>query len=170
METRSERTAKWLCYAGVTLLACAVQGLLLQHIRLWGVMPFLPPALCALAAAFEPGVQGSAFALAFGFVCDLAIGGAFPCFYTVAFLLTAVVAALISTKVLNAGFFSAFAVSASAYVLCGLLRALLLLGRGAASAGDLLLYGGEELLLSLPFAILLYPVFFRLHRRFHIYD
>ena len=88
--TRRLLTLKWLFYSLWTLLFLLVQQLVLPHLRIWGVHPFLLPALAAIAASFEGKREGPVFAIILGLVCDALFTGAFPGFYTAALLLSAV--------------------------------------------------------------------------------
>ena len=45
---RSEFYIKWLLYGAATFLMLLLQGFLLQYLRIFGVMPFLYPALAAV--------------------------------------------------------------------------------------------------------------------------
>ena len=58
-----------------------------------------------------------AIALAFGVLCDLALTAPLPCLYTIAFPLTALLAALIARSVLQPGILCSLAVSTAAFVL-----------------------------------------------------
>ena len=42
---------RWLFYGLAAALCLIVQSLLLNRLRLWGIHPFLPPVLVAVAAA-----------------------------------------------------------------------------------------------------------------------
>ena len=91
--TRRLITIKWLFYSLWTLLFLLVQQLVLPYIRIWGVHPFLLPALAAVAASFEGRWDGPIYGLVLGLICDLLFPGAFPCFYAITLLLSAVAAA-----------------------------------------------------------------------------
>ena len=91
--TRRLITIKWLFYSLWTLLFLLVQQLVLPYIRIWGVHPFLLPALAAVAASFEGRWEGPIYGLVLGLICDLLFPGAFPCFYAITLLLSAVVSA-----------------------------------------------------------------------------
>ena len=96
MVARSELILRWSVYGGAGLLVCLVQGLILQRLDLWGVMPFLYPALAAMVAVWEGAVpRGAVYALCLGALCDLALPGSVPCFYTVALPLAAMLAAVV---------------------------------------------------------------------------
>ena len=61
--TRRMLTIKWVFYSLWTLLFLLVQQLVLPHIRVWGVHPFLLPVLSAVAASFEGKREGPIFGL-----------------------------------------------------------------------------------------------------------
>lgn len=168
METRSDLIIKWSVYSVLSLLVLLIQGFL-PEIRLFGVTLFLPPVLVALLASLEPNLQGAVFALCFGLVCDFALLGPIPCFYLVSFLLIALLSALISTRILNAELILSLSVAPAGILLSALLRYLLMLAQGTGSFADALLYGGKELLLTMPFVVPLHFLFIFFHRRFHFY-
>ena len=117
---------KWLCYAGATLLLVLVQSLVLNRICVWGVHPFLPPLIAAITAMLEgPGV-GTAFAGVFGLLCDLTMPGIIPCFYTLAFLAAALLAAVIAKRFLSQGFLCAVLCAGLSLLVTDLLHTLLL--------------------------------------------
>ena len=67
MVARSELILRWSVYGAAGLLVCLVQGLILQRLDLWGVMPFLYPALAAMVAVWEGAVPcGAVYALCLG--------------------------------------------------------------------------------------------------------
>ena len=169
MKTRSELIFKWSVYGALSLLLLLLQKFLLPDLRLFGVALFLPPMIAAMLSAFEPGAEGMFFALAFGVLTDLALIGPVPCFYTLCFLLSAILSALISERLLSGQLLCSAAVSAAAYLVGALLRWVLLAAKGA-SITDVLLYGGRELLLALPFVVPLHFLFAFFHHRFHFYD
>ena len=113
MVARSELILRWSLYGAAGLLVCLVQGLILQRLDLWGVMPFLYPALAAMVAVWEGAVPcGAVYALCLGAACDLALPGGIPCFYTIAFPLAAMLAGLLTRGWLSSNLLSALAASA----------------------------------------------------------
>ena len=100
--TRRLITIKWLFYSLWTLLFLLVQQLVLPYIRIWGVHPFLLPALAAVAASFEGRWEGPIYGLVLGLICDLLFPGAFPCFYAITLLLSAVAAGLAARRAIMA--------------------------------------------------------------------
>ena len=125
----------------------------------------MPPLLPAVLASMEDRLEGFVFALAFGVLCDLALTAPLPCLYTIAFPLTALLAALIARSVLQPGILCSLAVSTAAFVLVDLITAVTLLaGRSELSA--IALRAVQELALSLPLLIVCHPVLAFLHRKF----
>ena len=92
--TTRDTAVKWTAYALACLLLLFGHELTLAHLRVWGIAPFLPPLLPAVLASMEDRLEGFVFALAFGVLCDLALTAPLPCLYTIAFPLTALLAAL----------------------------------------------------------------------------
>ncbi len=168
--SRSEKWIKWLLFGGLVALVLLVQELLLGNLRLWGVSFFILPMIPAIIGAFEGSFEGTIFGLAFGFLCDLWIAAPIPCFYTVALTAVALCSALIAESLLHPGLICSFLCSFLSFVFCGLLNILIFLVKGNATLGALLLQFGKELLISLPFAVILHFVFYPLHKKCHIYD
>ena len=164
--TQRMLTIKWVFYSLWTLLFLLVQQLVLPHIRIWGVHPFLLPMLSAVAASFEGKREGPIFGLALGLVCDLLFTGAFPCFYAVTLLLSALMAGLAARHLIMPGLVCSLAVSAAALVLTGLFNtAAVSYSYGAPLTAALWLIV-RELMVSLPVAVLIHLAFSRVHRRF----
>lgn len=77
--TQRDYALKWLFYSLATLLLVVLQDVILDHIQLWGVHPFLLPLIPALAVMWE-GNEGVIFSLVFGLLTDLTTKGPIPCF------------------------------------------------------------------------------------------
>lgn len=164
--TRRLITIKWALYSLWTLLFLLVQQLVLPYIRIWGVHPFVLPALAAIAASFEGKREGPVFALVLGLICDQLFSGAFPCFYAVTLLLAALVAGLAARRIIMPGAVCSLLVSAAAMILTDLLNAIASsYAHGTPFAASLWLMA-RELLLSLPVAMLVHLPFSHVHRRF----
>ena len=164
--TRRAIAAKWILYCLCSLLLMCLQGLVLVHVRVWGVHPFLLPAAAVIPATLERNEQSLIYAVFFGILCDLLLQVAgLPCFYALAFLVGAVIAWLLSGQVLAAGLVCSLVVTAAATAVCGLLHMAVLAGHSGAglTAAGLLL--GRELLVSLPFAAAAHPLFRWAQRR-----
>lgn len=102
--TRRAILLKWILYCLCALALALLQGLVLVYVRVWGVHPFLLPAIAVIPATLERNEQALLYAVFFGLVCDLLspVAG-LPCFYALAFLLGAAAAWLLSGQVIMAG-------------------------------------------------------------------
>ena len=170
MVARSELILRWSVYGGAGLLVCLVQGLLLQRLSLWGVMPFLYPALAAMVAVWEGAVpRGAVYALCLGALCDLALPGSVPCFYTVALPLAAMLAGLLTRGWLSSNLLSALTASALSYLVTGLLHAGVLAVTGHGAFVTAMAVAGKEFLITLPALPLLYLLLRFLHGKTHPY-
>ena len=170
MVARSELILRWSVYGGAGLLVCLVQGLILQRLDLWGVMPFLYPALAAMVAVWEGAVpRGAVYALCLGIACDLALPGGIPCFYTIALPLAAILAGLLTREWLSSHLLSALAASALSYLVTGLLHAGVLAVTGHGAFVTAMAVAGKEFLIPLPALPLLYLLLRFLHGKTHPY-
>ena len=163
MVARSELILRWSVYGGAGLLVCLVQGLILQRLDLWGVMPFLYPALAAMVAVW------AVYALCLGIACDLALPGSVPCFYTVTLPLAAMLAGLLTREWLSSHLLSALAASALSYLVTGLLHAGVLAVTGHGAFVTAMAVAGKEFLITLPALPLLYLLLRFLHGKTHPY-
>lgn len=157
---------RWLFYGAAAGLFLLVQALLCNRLHLWGVHPFLPPVLAAVAAVWEDRQESLCAAAVFGLLCDLTTSPPFPAFYTVLFALTALLAGLIAKYLIMPGFFCALTASAAALVLHGVFHALALTTRGVSDLTAAAVLTGRETLLTLPLVPLVYLLFRAIHRRF----
>lgn len=164
--TRRAILLKWILYCLCALALALLQGLVLVYVRLWGVHPFLLPAIAVIPATLERNEQALLYAVFFGLACDLLspVAG-LPCFYALAFLLGAAAAWLLSGQVIMAGVVCSLVVTGVCMLLCGLLHMAVLAGHSGAglTAAGLLL--GRELAVSLPFAAAAHPLFRWAQRR-----
>ena len=164
--TRRATAIKWICYCLGALVLALVQSAVLVHVRIWGVHPFILPAIAVIPATLERSEQGLLYGAFFGLVCDLLTPVAgMPCFYFLVFLLGAAAAWLLSGQVIMAGVVCSLVVTGVCMLLCGLLHMAVLAGHSGAglTAAGLLL--GRELLVSLPFAAAAHPLFRWAQRR-----
>ena len=104
MLPKSYLVFKWLVYASATLLFFALQSLVLNHIRVLGLTPFLYPLLPAIVAMYEGRRRGPVFALALGVVCDAMLHGPLQGFFTILFPAVALFAAVMGENFLSPGF------------------------------------------------------------------
>ena len=164
--TRRMLTIKWVFYSLWTLAFLLVQQLVLPFVRIGGVHPFILPALAAIAASFEGKREGPIFALVLGLVCDTLFVGAFPCFYGVTLTVSALLAGQAARHLIMPGPVCSLAVSAGALLVTDLFNTMALTYSAGTPLAASLWLTARELLLSLPFAMVVHMVFSRVHRRF----
>lgn len=164
--TRRMTTLKWVFYALWTLVFLLVQQLVFPYLRIAGVHPFILPSLAAIAASFEGKREGPVYALVLGLVCDTLYTGAFPCFYAVVLTLSALLAGQAARRLIMPGAVCSLAVSAGALLLTDLFNAVAFTYSHGTPPGEAMWLTAREILLSLPFAMLVHLVFSRVHRRF----
>ena len=169
MVARSELILRWSLYGAAGLLTCLLQGLILQRLSIWGVMPFLYPALAAMVAVREGALPaGAVYALALGAVCDLALPGAIPCFYTLVFPVVGLLASLLSQSVLPAGFLCSLVGTALAFFATGLFHCLLLWVGGKAAWGTAAFLALREFCVTAPLIIPVTLLFRAVFRKTHL--
>lgn len=157
---------KWLCYASGSFFLVLLQMLFLDQIRLLQAHPFLLPMLISTAAIYEGSLPGGVFGLLLGLCCDLLLSsGPTVWFYTIAFTLSALAAAMLAKYLISPGFLCAAAGAILSFALTDLLRFSLYAVQSRMSP-LLLLLAGKELLLSLPFVLPVNALFRRIHCRF----
>lgn len=164
--TRRMTTLKWVFYALWTLVFLLVQQLMFPYLRIAGVHPFILPSLAAIAASFEGKREGPVYALVLGLVCDTLFTGAFPCFYAVVLTLSALLAGQAARRLIMPGAVCSLAVSAGALLLTDLFNAVAFTCSHGTPPGEAMWLTAREILLSLPFSMLVHLVFSRVHRRF----
>ena len=164
--TRRMTTLKWVFYALWTLVFLLVQQLMFPYPRIAGVHPFILPSLAAIAASFEGKREGPVYALVLGLVCDTLFTGAFPCFYAVVLTLSALLAGQAARRLIMPGAVCSLAVSAGALLLTDLFNAVAFTYSHGTPPGEAMWLTAREILLSLPFSMLVHLVFSRVHRRF----
>lgn len=170
MSAKNENIFKWSLYAGAAVVVLLVQGSLLQRITVWGVIPFLYPAVAAVLGNYENPVPSTIFGLGLGVVCDLLLPGSIPCLYTLVFPLAGLAGSLISKSLLRSGFLCALVSSAAAFLITDLVRCLLLWAAGKPAWGAGLWVMVREFFVTAPALLLMVPLFSAVHRRVHLYD
>ena len=123
---------KWTLYLLAALLCFAVQSAA-QRLHLLGVIPFLYPLLAVIPATMDSPGFGGAFALLMGLICDLLLPESLPCFYTLSFPVSALVASFLSRELLPAGLLCSYVVSAIAFAVNGFFHCFLFWTWGDAS-------------------------------------
>lgn len=165
--SRRDLTIKWTFFSFAALFFIAVQQLLLNHWELWGVHPFILPMLPVMAVILEGQKEGTFFAVGVGLFCDLLWSAVIPCFYTLAFLLCALLAGLLAGRVIMSGVLCAFVCGTLALVVTDLLMIVILINKTSFALTDALLLSGKELLLSVAAAPLIFLVYRKISRRMH---
>ena len=156
---------KWVVYSLATLLFAAFQSLVLNHLVVTGVTPFLYPMLPAAGSMYEGGRRGPVFSLIFGLICDLLLPGPFQGFFTIAFTLCALLSAHIAENYLSPGFFCGLLVSALSLFLTGGCRILAAVLSGGGYLELMAWIVLVESLITLPFAVLVLPLYRAIHKR-----
>lgn len=169
MVARNETIIKWILFGSAALLICLLQGLL-QHLVVFGVLPFLFPALVAVLGMYEGTVPGTLFGLIVGILCDLTVPSAIPCFYTLIFPLAGLVSALIAQFWIPAGFPCALVSTIASFLMTDTFHALILAltGKSAWMAAGIVAL--RETALTLPFLIPVYFLLRAIHIKCHQYD
>ena len=165
MLPKSYTVFKWAVYAIATLLLCALQSVVLNHVRILGLTPFLYPVLPALVAMFEGPRPGSVFGLIFGLYCDLLIPEPFPGFFALIFPVAAIAAAWVAERLTSRGFLCALIVSSLGLLLTGALRMFVQLLSGGQYLGLMARMVVVEGVLTLPALLAAVPIYRAIYRR-----
>lgn len=156
---------KWLVYALATALLFAVQSLLLNHLHILGLVPFLYPVLPAVAAMYEGPRRGPIFSLCLGVVCDLLLPVPFSGFFTILFPAIAIAAAFTAENIFSPGPLCALIVSAFGLLLTGAFRVLVHLLSGGRHFLLFVETAALEAAVTLPFFLLVMVLYRGVHRR-----
>lgn len=160
--TRRAVVQKWILYSLCTLALVLVQSLLLVRVQVWGVHPFLLPAIAVIPVTLERDEGALLFSVFFGLACDLLTPVAgLPCFYALAFLVSGGLAWFLSGRVV-AGLVCSLAAAASALVVCGVLHLAVLAGSQSVDVTAAAVLAGKEAALSLPLTVLVHYPFRRI--------
>lgn len=165
MNVRQTAALKWTFYALAALLLCFLRRLLLGSALFWGVLPFLPPVLLATEASLEQPKPAVLSGIVFGALCDLVLPASFPCLYTLAFTLAALLTSTVMSSLLQQGFARALVSSVLTFAVADLFQSLAMLTRGAALPAMLYLFA-RETLVSCALLLPSYPVLHAIRRIF----
>lgn len=165
MNVRQTAALKWTFYALATLLLCFFKRVLLGSVTVWGVLPFLPPVLLAVVASFEQPKAAVLSGIVFGALCDLVLPASFPCLYTLAFTLAALLTSTVMSSLLHQGFARALVSSVLTFAVADLFQSFAMLTRGAALPAMLYLFA-RETLVSCALLLPSYPVLHAIRRIF----
>lgn len=156
---------KWIVYAAATLLLCALQSMVFNHIHILGLTPFLYPVLPAMVAMFEGARPGAVFAFFFGLACDLLVPAPFRGFFILIFPAAAVVSAGVAERLLSRGFLCGVIVSSLGLLLTDCLRFLVQILVGGKYLGLMAQIALGEAVLTLPAVLIVLPVYRMIYRR-----
>lgn len=165
--TDRELLFKWSAYALCAALLLFLRTLALGTLTLWGALPFLPPILLTCVASLEEMRSAAIFGTVFGVFCDLTLSTPFPCLYTLAFTLSALLTAYLASTVFQNYFLRALSGTVVTFLITDLLCMLALAISGGAAFLPMLSLAARETAASLPF-LAVYPLFV-LIRRFFTY-
>ena len=157
---------RWLFYALAVAVLMAVQALVLNGLRVWGVHPFLPPVLVGAVSAWEDRQESLCAAAVFGLLCDLLTPAVIPCFYTLSFAAAALLTGLIAKRLMMPGFLCSAVSALLALLLNSILYALFLSYGHTVPFSAAALLTVKELLLSLPLILPVYLLLRPIHLRF----
>ena len=160
-----EITFKWVAYALCTALLLFLHTLFLGGVRIWGVLPFLPPVLLSCVAAQEALRPAALFGLALGVCCDLLFSAPLPCLYTLSFTVSALLTAWLSMKVFQNTVLRALSGTLLTFIVTDLLCMLSFALRADAALVPMLSLAARETAVSLPLLIV-FPLYFMIRRFF----
>ena len=153
---------KWVVYALAALVLLAFQAAVVDHVRLWGLVPWLAPMVVGVVSSYEGSRASPIFALVFGFLLDVGTAGASPGFLTFTFTLSALIAALLAEHLFSPGLLCSLVATAVCYLITALGRLFLY---PFADAPLVLSLALGEFLLSLPFLLAVFPLCRFVHRK-----
>ena len=165
MQPKSYRVFKWVMYALVTLLLCALHAMFFSNIRVLGLAPFLYPMLPAMAAMFEGPRQGAVFALVLGVLCDLLVPAPFRGFFSIIFPVIAALSGALASRLQSRGFLCALIVSSLGLLATGAFRMLIQVLAGGRYLGLMARIALGETLLTLPALLIVLPLYRTIFRR-----
>ena len=156
---------KWTAYALCAAALLFLRTLIPGSLTLWGVLPFLPPILLVCVASLEEMRSAAIFGMVFGIFCDLTLSAPFPCLYTLAFPLSALLTAHLSATVFQNRLLRVLFGTAIAFFITDLFCMLALALSCGAALLPMLSLAARETAVSLPL-LAVYPLFVLIHRFF----
>lgn len=166
MSPAQKSILKWSCYLFCCLLLSFFRQLLFGSLTILGAIPFLPPVLLAVVASLEEMRPAVFFGMFYGALCDLTIPAPYPCLYTLAFTLSALLVSALARSLLQPGFPRALLMTALTFLLvdCGNACAIVL--RGTEGLLPMLSLYLRETLVSCLLLLPTYPLLRAVHRFF----
>lgn len=156
--TTQDFSIKWLAYGLALLPVWFAQSYLLNAYPLWGVRPLLFPLAAMAVATLEGPSAGAGFGMAVGALFDAVVPGEPPGLMTLLFSLLGFGAGNLTRYRLRQDLYGCALCSLAALALVDLCRVLVRLFRGYPLT-PMVLLALREVLLSLCFVVLVYPLF-----------
>ena len=166
MSSAQTTALKWSFLAGCCLLLSFARQLFLGSFTIWGALPFLPPVILAVIASLEPMRPAVIFGIAYGAACDLALPAPFPCLYTLAFTVAALLVASLSSSILQPGFPRALLMTVATFFVVDCFNAAAIALRGAGALLPMLSLFARETLVSCLLLVPVYPALRAVRRVF----
>ena len=160
--TQREHTIKWLMYSLVFLPVLICDVMLLNRFPILGVTPMLMPLAVVAVATLEGSVAGAGFGLAVGLVCDALYGSSGS--FTLLLPVCGAASGMATRYGLRQNVLGCFVCSLVTLVVIDLWRVSFRMFWGF-DAQALLQVASLEILYSLPFALLVFPLNNWVHRR-----
>jgi len=160
--TQREHTIKWLMYSLVFLPVLICDVMVLNRFPILGVAPMLMPLAVAAVAALEGSVAGAGFGLAVGLVCDALYGSAGS--MTLLLPLCGAGSGIVTRYGLRQNIIGCLVCSLLTLLVIDLWRVGFRMFWGF-DLQALLQVAALEILYSLPFALLVFPLNNWVHRR-----
>lgn len=160
--TTRDHVIKWLMYSLALLPVLILDLMVVGKFPLFGAVPTLLPLVVASVATLEGSVAGAGFGLAIGLICDATYGtnGSMTLLLPIA----GAFSGIFSRYGLRQSFLGAFICSFLTLALVEAWQVVYHMFWGAPSA-ILLRIAGSELLYSLPFILLIFPLNNGVHKR-----
>lgn len=155
---------KWFLYALGVVPVWILETMILNRLPVFGVIPVLLPLAGVAVALWEGPVPGGAFGLGLGVVADALYPG-IPGGMTLGLALLGCLVGLMAENGVRQNYLGYLLSSAVCMLLLDGVRVLWGAVSGLGPIGALALVGLKEVLWSLCFTLLIYPIFKRIHRK-----
>ena len=160
--TQREHTIKWLMYSLVFLPVLICDVMLLNRFPVFGIAPMLMPLAVAAVATLEGSVAGAGFGLAVGLICDSLYGSTGS--LTLLLPVCGAASGIATRYGLRQNVLGCFVCSVFTLLVIDLWRVILRIFWGY-HLQALLQVAALEILYSLPFVLLVFPLNIWVHRR-----
>lgn len=155
-QVNKEKVWKGFCYFLLILFTLLIQNILCPHITILKVRPLILPAVAVAVGMFEGGTYGAIFGLFLGFFGDMSFAEN-TVLFMVLMAMIGFAAGFAADFIINRSFLPYMAAAFTALFFTALIQ-MIRPWISDASAGHVLLTGLLQILWSLPFAALFYPL------------